>query len=543
MATPVFQLRTLRKHPMKLLKQTTCAIMTAVLALAMLIAPTSGAMAHDVPGSTLDTRNKGWIIEMHTLINEHRANNGLNPLRFNATASEVTEDWSDVTLRNGNPAHGGTAKSDPRVANRTIKTGENVAGEIVGNVDAKTIFLSWKNSPAHNSAMLQPDFEVIGLGFNHTSTGTMYAVTQFYTFKPGQEPTGAFPTATDYFATTGTLTVDPGTPFSVYENGGVRFYDLYDNYTTAFELDGKVVNADSGALSKAAHSLKLLPKPGYQFPPGARTTWDYADIRDTAVAMDPYFDPFIPEYTIPGAGCDLCKDIYYVNGKATAAGSYKVSPGTKLTITVKAPANADYKLAEPTTWVHTFPGTTVPPTGSRPLTAAPRASSGTAQVGKKLTAVPGTWTTGTTLRYQWLANGNTIGTATGKTFTPDASHRGQKISVRVIGSKAGYTSKSKTSDATAATKTGVLSASSPTVSGTARVGKTLKAKAGSWTGGTKLSYRWYANGKAIKGSNKASYKPAASTKGKKISVRSAVQRPATPAFPRPSRQQRSRPAS
>ena len=465
---------------MKLLKLPSSLLTALVLFLALLVAPVSSASAHDVPGNTLDTRNKGWITDMFTYINEHRTNNGLTPLRFNATASEVAEDWADVTLRNGNPAHGGTAKSDPRVANRTIKTGENVAGEIVGNVDAKTIFLSWKNSPAHNSAMLQTDFEVIGLGFNHTASGTMYAVTQFYNFKPGQEPSGAFPTATDYFATTGTLTVDPGTPFSVYENGGVRFYDLYDNYTTAFELDGKAVNADSGSLSKAAHSLKLLPKPGYQFTSGARTSWDYADIRDTAVAMDPYFDPFIPEYTIPGAGCDLCKDTYYVNGKATAPGSYKVAPGTKLTITVKAPANADYKLAEPTTWTHTFPGggTTTPPATNQPMTAAQPRIIGTPQVGKKLTAASGTWTAGATLRYQWQANGKNIPQATGQKFTPHASQRGQKISVRVTGSKAGYTSKSKTSDATAATKAGVLAAPSPTFSGTARVGKNLKAKRG-----------------------------------------------------------------
>lgn len=501
---------------MKLLKSTSSLLTALVLALAMLIAPISSASAHDVPGSTLDTRNKGWIIDMFTYINEHRTNNGLNPLRFNATASEVAEDWAEETLRNGNPAHAGWTKSDSRVAGRTISTGENVAGEIIGNVDAKTIFLSWKNSPAHNAAMLQPDFEVIGLGFNHTPTGGMYAVTQFYTFKAGQEPAGSFESAAAYFETTGVLTLDPGTPFSVYENGGVRFYDLYENYTTAFELDGQRINDDYGTLSNAGHTLKLTPKAGYRFPDGARTTWTYQDIRESTFAMDPYFDPFIPEYTIPGEGCDQCKDVYYVNGKATAPGEYKVAAGTRLTITVKAPADADYKLTEPTTWTHAFPGTAK--TIAKTLKASQPKITGTAKVGAPLMTQPGSWSPGSKLSYQWFANDTAIPKATGTTFTLSPIHRGKHITVRVTGSQTGYTTISKTSAPTTVGY-GSLKASTPAVSGTPRVGTKLTTKAGSWSSATKLAYRWYANNKALKGATAKSYTPTAATKGKRLSVK------------------------
>lgn len=75
--------------------------------------------------------------------------------------------------------------------------------------------------------------------------------------------------------------------------------------------------------------------------------------------------------------------------------------------------------------------------------------SGAPKVGKTLTAVPGTWTAGTTLRYQWLANGKTVGGATGKTLKLTAKLQGKRISVRVTGQQAGYTSATKTSAATA----------------------------------------------------------------------------------------------
>ncbi|WZH38098.1 MAG: hypothetical protein PIR02_05365 [Microbacterium enclense] len=75
---------------------------------------------------------------------------------------------------------------------------------------------------------------------------------------------------------------------------------------------------------------------------------------------------------------------------------------------------------------------------------------GTARIGTPLTAIPGTWTNGSTLRYQWFANGTKIGGATSASFTPTAAQRGAKITVAVTGAKTGYTSKTVTSTPTAA---------------------------------------------------------------------------------------------
>lgn len=59
----------------------------------------------------------------------------------------------------------------------------------------------------------------------------------------------------------------------------------------------------------------------------------------------------------------------------------------------------------------------------------------------------------------------------------------------------------------------------PNVSGTAKVGKTLKAKAGTWKpSGVKLSYQWYRGSSKISGATKSSYKLTSKDKGKKIKV-------------------------
>ena len=74
---------------------------------------------------------------------------------------------------------------------------------------------------------------------------------------------------------------------------------------------------------------------------------------------------------------------------------------------------------------------------------------GKARVGKKLTALPGTWGPApVTLTYQWLRNGKPIAGATGVKYKLKNKDKGKKISVTVTGAKSGYTSASATSPQT-----------------------------------------------------------------------------------------------
>ncbi|MBB2975067.1 hypothetical protein FHX49_000608 [Microbacterium endophyticum] len=141
--------------------------------------------------------------------------------------------------------------------------------------------------------------------------------------------------------------------------------------------------------------------------------------------------------------------------------------------------------------------------------------SGTAAIGSKLTVSRGSWTSGTTFKYQWYASGKAISGATSSIYVVTSARAGAQISVKVTGSKSGFTTVAKTSTSTAK----VLAASTPKISGSVKAGSTLSAKPGSWTSGTTLKYQWYANGKAISKATGATYTTTASTVGKKITLR------------------------
>ena len=86
------------------------------------------------------------------------------------------------------------------------------------------------------------------------------------------------------------------------------------------------------------------------------------------------------------------------------------------------------------------------------LTTATPKISGTAKVGKTLTAKPGTWTSGTTFTYEWYRGSSKISGATKSTYKLTSSSVGKKLKVKVTGKKAGYATVIKTSAATATVK-------------------------------------------------------------------------------------------
>lgn len=82
------------------------------------------------------------------------------------------------------------------------------------------------------------------------------------------------------------------------------------------------------------------------------------------------------------------------------------------------------------------------------LTAAVPTISGSTVAGSRLTAHTGTWTSGTSFSYQWLAGGIAIAGATGPTLSLTSAMVGKRISVRVNGSLSGYAPRTVTSGTT-----------------------------------------------------------------------------------------------
>ncbi|MCT9080416.1 hypothetical protein [Streptomyces fulvoviolaceus] len=154
-------------------------------------------------------------------------------------------------------------------------------------------------------------------------------------------------------------------------------------------------------------------------------------------------------------------------------------------------------------------------------TAAPKVT-GTAKVGAKVTAAPGSWSAEpSSYTYQWKVDGKAISGATAKTYTVAASTLGKKLSVTVTAVRSGWQSGTATSaGVTVAKGDAPKSTKAPVISGTAKVGRTLKTSKGTWSlTPTSYSYQWYANGKAISGATKSSLKLKTAQKGKKITVK------------------------
>ena len=146
--------------------------------------------------------------------------------------------------------------------------------------------------------------------------------------------------------------------------------------------------------------------------------------------------------------------------------------------------------------------------------------SGSAYAGATLTANVGTWVPAASgLAYQWYRNGAAISGATRSTYKLTSSDSAKKITVKVTGSAAGYVSASKTSASLTLSKF-FTSTGTAAISGTVKVGSTVKASVGTWSPTpTSYSYQWYSDGVAISGATKSSYTISSSAVGKKLTVK------------------------
>ncbi|WKK72496.1 hypothetical protein Q0F99_05990 [Rathayibacter oskolensis] len=146
--------------------------------------------------------------------------------------------------------------------------------------------------------------------------------------------------------------------------------------------------------------------------------------------------------------------------------------------------------------------------------------SGTLKVGSTLTATPGTWDAGTTLTYQWKRNAGTyIVGATKPTYVLTGSDAGATITVSVTSTKPGYSPATKSKGTTETVAVGTLTSATPTLTGTAAVGRTLTAVPGAWgPAPVTYAYQWKRGTTVISGATAATYTPVAGDAGASISV-------------------------
>ena len=169
----------------------------------------------------------------------------------------------------------------------------------------------------------------------------------------------------------------------------------------------------------------------------------------------------------------------------------------------------------------------VPATGFTVTLAPLRATgtpviTGTVAVGSTVKVSAGSWVpAATSYTYQWRANGSAIRGASGSSYPVAAAVLGKRLTVSVTAIRSGHQPGASTSAASATVAKGKAPAASrkPAITGTAKVGRTVKVSAGTWSPkADSYRYEWRLGGKLVKGATKASLKLTSSMRDKKLTV-------------------------
>lgn len=135
-----------------------------------------------------------------------------------------------------------------------------------------------------------------------------------------------------------------------------------------------------------------------------------------------------------------------------------------------------------------------------------------------VTVAPGAWDQGTELSYAWKVDGVTLLNETGVSLVVPTSAYNKRLTVSVTGTKAGYTSVTKTSVARTVAAGIMTLKPTPVITGTATFGQTLRITEGTWDAGVSLVYQWKRAGVAIARATTNAYTVTSLDVGKLITV-------------------------
>lgn len=152
---------------------------------------------------------------------------------------------------------------------------------------------------------------------------------------------------------------------------------------------------------------------------------------------------------------------------------------------------------------------------------------GTRRVGRTIRVTDGTWNTeGLTFTYQWFMDDEAVPGATKNTYALGPSDRGHYPTATVTATKGDRFSSSTTGRGRVVGSGITNNTGIPTVTGTAKVGRTLTASHGTWDqSGLTYRYQWLRHGDPIKGATHRTYKITRASKGEQLRVLVTAKKP------------------
>ena len=347
------------------------AITTTLLASTAVI-PAASAAPLIVPTGVeniIRDDNRQTIIDVFDGINSYRASQGVPPLKFTAEGSVISQNWSDKM------AAGEFFQHNPDFITGMSKglsgAGENIAAR--WDRDPVKLVQQWINSPSHRDAMRNPNYKYLGVGITFTdgkaattpSRYATYATTNFYSFRNGVVPQGAYDHPSDYFsgaaAMPATQWVSSAAPVFNYENNTVTIPEIAGvKYTKETPNGGpEPVAAGTHAVVPGRYVLRAIAQEGYRFDDGLVTQWtvDFEKAIEVVTPLEPVLDQGRQTITIPAIN-----GVYYmIDGSAYSPGEYSFI--TEVTVEAM-PANR-FELEGTTQW--TFGMNTVEVSVKAPL--------------------------------------------------------------------------------------------------------------------------------------------------------------------------------
>ena len=177
--------------PMWIRRLTAREVTGLLIVVALLVV---GALAQpsgdDEPPSASDSRRIGWgdasataahAHEVFGRVNDERLARGSPPLQWSSDLADMAERWSEEMISSGEFEH---STGEYRAHPRFVATGENIAIEPRGTREAHVGLM---RSEGHRHAILDPDFDEVGIGMICRNDGVMW-VTQIFGRQEAHRP-------------------------------------------------------------------------------------------------------------------------------------------------------------------------------------------------------------------------------------------------------------------------------------------------------------------------------------------------------------------